>query len=250
MRDPQNWKRLVGEFLVIVVGVLVALAVDEWRGARTDRALERQYLDRLQGDLVETRIRLDTARLQLAGAARNADFVEPYLWGRTGMPGDTSTVVAALYRATRSLAPDLANSLPRTTFLELQSTGRIGLIRSVPIRAAVQMYYTEVNAAAVNLSLLPREYRDFIRGWIPPALQSAIRSQCPVYATADAEDLECDVALGDFDARALLREMAGNTSVARSLNLSRQQLGIGVEVLVTLLAKTDSVLVLLNRSGS
>lgn len=243
--EPRSWQRLLSEFVVIVVGVLVALAVDEWRDTRSDRALERQYLDRLQGDLAQTRIRLDTIRLQLAGAVRNADFVEPYLWGRTRLPGDTSTVVAALYRASRSLAPDLANSLPRTTFLELQSTGRIGLIRSIPIRTAVQEYYTEVNSTAVNLALLPPDYRDFIRRQIPPGLQARIRSECPVYATADSGDLECRMPLGDFDAHRLLQEVAGDRGVAGDLNLSRQQLGIGVELLDLLLARTDSVLALL-----
>lgn len=243
--EPRYWQRLLGEFVVIVVGVLVALAVDEWRSTRSDRALEQQYLERLEGDLTRTRSALDTARLQFAGAAHNADFVEPFLWGRTGLPGDTSTVVAALYRASRSLAPDLANTLPRTTILELQNTGRIGLIRSVPIRTAVQEYYTEVNTLSMNLTLLPGDYRAFIRSQIPPDLQATIRSECPVYATADSGDLECRIPLRGFDAHRLLREVAGNRVVAGDLNLSRQQLGIGVELLDLLLARTDSVQALL-----
>jgi hypothetical protein len=43
--------RLVAEFLVIVVGVLVALGVDSWAGDRADRVLEREYLHRLLDDV-------------------------------------------------------------------------------------------------------------------------------------------------------------------------------------------------------
>ena len=36
-----NWQQTATEFVVIVVGVLAALAVDEWRSERNDRQIER-----------------------------------------------------------------------------------------------------------------------------------------------------------------------------------------------------------------
>lgn len=44
--------RLGLEFMTIVAGVLVALAVDQWVRGREDRALEREYLARLEHDLL------------------------------------------------------------------------------------------------------------------------------------------------------------------------------------------------------
>jgi len=49
-------QKLAGEFVVIVVGVLVALGVDQWRERQAERALETAYATRLVGDL-----RADTA---------------------------------------------------------------------------------------------------------------------------------------------------------------------------------------------
>ena len=47
-----NWaRRWLGEFLVIVVGVLTALAVDDFRQARADRAYERYVLERVSDEL-------------------------------------------------------------------------------------------------------------------------------------------------------------------------------------------------------
>ena len=45
-------RRLFSEFAVIVLGVLVALGVDDWRQFRADRALEDLLLTRLAGELV------------------------------------------------------------------------------------------------------------------------------------------------------------------------------------------------------
>jgi hypothetical protein len=44
--------RLIGEFVVIVLGVLVALAVDDWNQERSDRELEINLLDRMQSEVL------------------------------------------------------------------------------------------------------------------------------------------------------------------------------------------------------
>ena len=53
--------RWVGEFVVIVLGVLVAFGVDDWRQYRADRELEAHLLERLEEDL-----KADAADLALA----------------------------------------------------------------------------------------------------------------------------------------------------------------------------------------
>jgi hypothetical protein len=61
----RQWGRFLGEFLVIVVGVLVALAVDDWRDYRTDRQLEAHLLERLTDDLTADAADLALAKLVL-----------------------------------------------------------------------------------------------------------------------------------------------------------------------------------------
>lgn len=54
-----DWRRGVrwfgAEFLVVVTGVLVALALNAWWGERQDRDLEQDYLRQLAADVQETR---------------------------------------------------------------------------------------------------------------------------------------------------------------------------------------------------
>lgn len=54
MPGPQHqlgW-RLLAEFSVIVLGVLVALGVDSWVERRADQAAEREALEGLRDDLI------------------------------------------------------------------------------------------------------------------------------------------------------------------------------------------------------
>ena len=46
-----DWKYVVGEVLLIAVGVLIALVVDGWRDYRADRSFEKQYIARIQSNL-------------------------------------------------------------------------------------------------------------------------------------------------------------------------------------------------------
>jgi hypothetical protein len=43
----RRWRSAAGELALVVVGVLIALAVDSWRGDRNDRERERAYLRQL-----------------------------------------------------------------------------------------------------------------------------------------------------------------------------------------------------------
>ena len=64
--------RWLAEFLLIVVGVLAALWVDDWREARSDRALEQHLLqdirDDLARDLSDVRSAMGAAEARAAGA--------------------------------------------------------------------------------------------------------------------------------------------------------------------------------------
>jgi hypothetical protein len=45
------YRRWIGEFVVIVLGILAALAVDSWSEERNNRILEQEYLVRIKEDL-------------------------------------------------------------------------------------------------------------------------------------------------------------------------------------------------------
>lgn len=56
-----QWRSVAAELALVVVGVLIALAVDSWRGDRNDRERERAYLRQLLSDVRATELRLETS---------------------------------------------------------------------------------------------------------------------------------------------------------------------------------------------
>ena len=71
----QAWPTVIIEFLLVVLGVLLALQLDNWNEQRKDRALFQDYLVQLQADLRED-IKQAERRIE---AARSLDERAAYL---------------------------------------------------------------------------------------------------------------------------------------------------------------------------
>jgi len=67
------WSRLGAEAIVIIFSVLVALALDDWRDARAERALEHYLMVSLKEDLTADLAELDSV-LKSAKAVECADI--------------------------------------------------------------------------------------------------------------------------------------------------------------------------------
>jgi hypothetical protein len=85
-------KRLAAEFMVIVVGVLVALAVDSWVQRGEDRQQEQVFLTALRDDLASTRSNAERARQMEEGIVRSIDFLEDGLDARPSASSDSLSV--------------------------------------------------------------------------------------------------------------------------------------------------------------
>ena len=152
MSPRLNWRLLLGEFIVIVVGVLMALWVDELREARFNAALEVEYLQSFVTDL----------------EADLAQFDETEAWMRRSEAA--AATVLALYKGAPPTdnAADLAMAvetagwqdwpvITRNTIDDLRSTGNLRLIRDRALRRAIAAYYTTIeNNSIPNANMRER----------------------------------------------------------------------------------------------
>jgi hypothetical protein len=167
--------RIVGEFLLVVLGVLAALMVDAWIEQRHDDNLRQEYLARLTDDLEADRQSLEY---------RISFFTSVHAFGlqtleklRSDGPVDQGAILAAYY------ASENFEFWPiRNTYEDLQSTGNIRLLYDIELRLALASYHSK---ASVEGTTLAESYRQLVRGVIPWKIQAAIREYCP---TAEQND--------------------------------------------------------------
>lgn len=161
---------LVAEFILIVAGVLVALALDQWRARLQDRSLESAYVARLRNDLVS-----DTATFRwFSGVLDTKDDVlvdllrdrSPETWERS--PAEQAL---RLRHSTFLGLPPVTSA----TFNELLSTGKVNLLRSGELRGELGEYYAFYSRLTEILDLLPGRYRTIVWSSLPGDVEHALR---------------------------------------------------------------------------
>ena len=135
----EHAKRVAGEFVVIVLGVLVALAVDDLRAGRADRDLEAYYLEALTQDLAA-----DTAELRwllmiqdsvvVAGHRLSKHLDDPLV---RPLPAELTDVDVPLARASALVMEPLDFESTRATYDEMVASGSLRVVRSETLRRAL-----------------------------------------------------------------------------------------------------------------
>lgn len=134
-RKRLGW--LAAEFLVVVLGVAVGLAVDSWRDNRTDLDLEVSYLERLRDDLESDTAML--ARVQVQDSLRSG-MVLSFLDVVDGVAPFPDDHVTALEGLTASLMASF--DLPRRdTYDELINQADLRRVRSRAVREELAEYH-------------------------------------------------------------------------------------------------------------
>jgi len=162
-----RYHRFALEFILIVAGVLAALAVDDWRQSRADVATERYILEGLLADL--SRDREDIASSISAASARAAgadklladvgstaagtvqltpwtvspsrlDQQQVFEKSRTEYLSTSFSTTTALRMLTSSGSMQRVN-VSSPTFTEASASGDMDKIRNVELRVALAQYY-------------------------------------------------------------------------------------------------------------
>jgi hypothetical protein len=149
---PKRFAWLLSEFLVVVMGVLVAITIDGWWNDRQDREREAVYLQQLANDLARSEAELADVSgfvrgLAVSSAKVMKAFWDPALRERPELLED----LILTHRSTRYL--------PTTgTARALVNSGNIDLVQSPRIRSAIIEYLEDVDATVRNIERFDETY--------------------------------------------------------------------------------------------
>jgi len=205
--DPKSPKRLIADFVVIVVGVLVALGVDSYVTWRNDRFLEAEYLERLLEDT-----RYDLSELAFVDDVSMAALA--YLDTLSNPVAvrdlDPSRLAGAILIASASRQADLS----RSTFDELVSSGRIGLMRSREVRTALAEYHRVIKEFAGFWEQVDTRFQDWALTRFSYTEFEFVKTSCGEH-TMERDDLVTTACSFPWSGRSLetLREEVGSAQV-------------------------------------
>jgi hypothetical protein len=167
----QNWPAVAIDFIIVVLGVFIAIQVSNWNDVRLSKIQGAALTERLRTDL-----RFEGRQYQIlidyyVGVHKSAMYAATVLSGEADL-SDEKFLIAA-YRASQySTFPHA-----RTTYDELKSTGTIALVEDWHLRILATGLFDNVNEATIT-DLRHSDYRDAFQENVPNDVQRALNRAC------------------------------------------------------------------------
>jgi hypothetical protein len=137
-------KYAAGEIVLVVIGILIALSINNWNQNRIERNKEKLILAELIVDLKEQSKVLDTyIGIESRYYHHGKDILSYYSSNQTFIGSDS------IYAKLNSLIERKTFNPIRTTFQELISTGTIGILQDKSIKRKIIQYYNELERVSM-----------------------------------------------------------------------------------------------------
>lgn len=166
----QNWFAVLLDFLIVVVGILIAFQITNWNEERAVNKLEKELLieikHEIEADTTKAIHLRDHFENVHAAGKRSLVFMDS-----DGDCGDACWPVLADFFHASHWFPV---AIKRTVFDEMR---RQGLPRSREVIASVETYHSRNYVNALILDALPT-YRELVRSLMPVAVHEAYWSSC------------------------------------------------------------------------
>ncbi|MBT8449752.1 MAG: hypothetical protein KJO69_08680 [Gammaproteobacteria bacterium] len=138
-----------GEILLVVIGILIALQINNWNESRIAEIQEFSYLNRL---LEENRQDIQTFKENVSALEKGIDTITEFANALNNQVDNTELLQRANdYFAYGSIYPIFTSST--STFDDLSSTGNLSLIKNEKLRAVVVKHYAKHDKAKERIRI-------------------------------------------------------------------------------------------------
>jgi hypothetical protein len=227
-KTGKYFKYALGEIVLVVIGILIALQINNWNEYRKERLKEKAYLERLKEDLISDKkvIELNQDFYQdvfVAGSLVLSDAE-----GENGISASKWDILTSYFHASQ-IWPMLMQS---STYEELKSSGELSLIQNVTLRNRLPFYHGNgLRRYSQTMGINP-PYRKMVRGLIPSKIQNYMWDNC--HATVGDNQIlkKCDPFISEEDAEVLLVELSNNVKLIEELRFYMSNIKVGQATLM------------------
>lgn len=137
----------LGEIILVVIGILIALQINNWNEDFKNQKKEKAFLMNLKADFIADSIRLETIEEKLKNAVQYKKVFENYL---INLPTDKDSVNAHLLNQYGILIDFIPNS---TTVDELINSNGFNLISNSVLRRKILTLYNQYDDLILKLKI-------------------------------------------------------------------------------------------------
>ena len=155
MKNKINWRYAFGELLIVIIGITIAFALNNWATGIKNKKVEKEYLLSIQSDLDKDIEDLDSNIAQLDIRIQYISSLLPYLGN--GRPGG-DTLVMRLFRYV-----DPLNFNPsEITIQSMKFSGDLKLIKDIELKNEIIEHYKTYEGVDDQIKRHETFARDFV----------------------------------------------------------------------------------------
>jgi hypothetical protein len=141
----------IGEIMLVVIGILIALQVDTWNQDRLERQEEFKYLERLKVDLAQDTLyynkRIEDAE---SGIERNIKAIRLAYEKQEHLDDVVNLLQLHDFQGEHL-------TIQNDTYLEMTSSGSLNILKNDELKISIIALYRDAKAAATHV----KEYNEF-----------------------------------------------------------------------------------------
>ena len=149
----------VGEILLVVIGILIALQIGDWSQEALYRKLETEYLERFVVDLNRDQELVEMAEEFLVSKEESLKKVREFIDDSTTMYVDS---VMVTIRESAIVGTDLPSERLTGTIQEIISSGHLRLIQNIELRNTIINYYSTWEHQNLRIEKKRSDYTDLV----------------------------------------------------------------------------------------
>ena len=155
----------IGEILLVVIGILIALQINNWNADRMDRKKEREYLVNFLEEMKRDSVFLNVFwKKDYPEKVKGLELARQYVKYSLEID-DTAAFFSSIGKGGKlSRAAVFEES---STYQDIISTGNLKLIRNKDLQLHIIQYYTSISTTIVYMDNLRGEYATFTNSLIP-----------------------------------------------------------------------------------
>ncbi len=177
-----DWPYAIGELIIVTVGVLIALAIDQWNSDRLDRSEEVSILERLASDLEIDIDSFATGLKILEQKEASLNRVYSELFNTDSRPQDVRRFLDDVVRG--SYYGWAQHRATRNTYDLLLATGKFSLIRNENLQLKISEYYSLASTSHTQINDRETQY-PHISYQLAPRQNSRAREELDTQLTED-----------------------------------------------------------------
>jgi hypothetical protein len=138
-KTGKYFKYAIGEIILVVIGILIALQINNWNENRKNEKIERDYYCRLNVDLEQDKIQIENLIERITKRQKYANqFLRLILQKNYDAQTLNLQYIKTIRGSVVNFKPNIA------TYEDIKSAGNLNLIKDISIKNGLDEYYKNI----------------------------------------------------------------------------------------------------------